>query len=1500
MKDALTRLIRNQLKTYSEQPARMISDYNRERQLMGEYNGRQILEMLQNADDEGSDAVLIRLEEQKGVLTIANRGDPFTVAGFESLMLANLSSKTKVKYIGNKGLGFRSIINWAHRVTIDSGTVSVTFSEAIARRTFEQLFDDEHRSRIREGRNLSALAVPVAFLAVPEFGERTSDDWVTEIAIHYRPEFLDGIREQLTSLQAECLLFLRHINKIVIEQDGSETRLQRERAFDTVIIGADRWTIHADEARLPEVYQSTDKAEDEWYSLKLAVSDGLKKGAPVLYTFFPTQVNIDFPMVVHGTFDLDSSRNQLIQSERNKFLLSKLVLLITDTARTLRESETDPWIQVRLLQYRDKNLVLKELDFYRQIDQALLHLEIFPCVDGLYRRASEVYYLGDGLSELVLLAGCGAAFPGLVYPGKENADHRAKYQPFSSSAGFVAAVNQLSLMLLDHDLEHRVAMIGILCSNPQLAGRYSVLVNDQEGLIDGDTDAYTPRTTGVEPFPMPPFVNIDFISQRLFARLAARFSPLSSEKAREVQRKLKSITTIHSYEPAQIIRSIIRGAAVELRQPNAKAPEIIGAMVTALLSNFSAGELAALPSDVSVPLLNADLRLVDARELFLSRSYPTGANTERLFAKVYRPNQFLARPSAFGAKVAEADPALLERLFVWLGVNRFVRYLPVRDFASLHRYSSHVFGVVGYPSSYRDFHIICSTVPDADLARMLGAMTREELVEWLIRDPDARTRLGHDNPDKFYYSQVNQRSGSYQHELSRKPSYLQFQLSKAALFDYYVLNRDVTAADLVNPFVFNFAAPGLADSGATRRDMETVLAQLGAKEQFDELPLEAVAAILRRLPTTDPSGARTQRLYRLARHHYGVNGLPLPPDVPLFAYRGEEGRYYPQREVYYCDNIRLPRKIVNGYPMLDYPRRGGATVVPTFFGVSSLNDLAIQVDAHVSLPALTEAMAATLRDKLPFMLAYRIHSLHSGRAVEAARLVRLAIVLCSELTCRVDGESFPLAVNDYVQEGATYFVKVDPSASLDDLARDPHFCDTFADIIAAVFTVGEHWAEIRGVFKDPLSEVQHLARNALGDDTVRDARQLLGLADPATAFWAAMWRARSGGDAEDFPLGAIDLMLGLLANHGVESADIDFERLSAPDNIARLKGIFDALDVRPTAFNQVALYKLDLTEHHRRKFADRLHQSFGAFRYALWKRLDGEDWPQRGRFLDLVAAFEDPIWTGEVAAQRREDLEPDYDAIISAHTGASFGDLVLSEQQDHEVFYRQQSGEYTSDQLASLPASARSLLYFEDGLARVREQAGDRQAAISQRSPPANASTKQLPVTSSVPVAARSRPPTSARTASSSRFNPDQDASNRISGEQAEQIVIASLTAQYGAPYVEHVAHRRDGAGYDLRYSPDKGVTWRYVEVKRYTQNRIFLSSNERAFAVEHYHSYELFLVGAADEIFKLVDIDFSDEDRFTIEPSEFVVSFTLNHVQPETSCAASVEPTSGACLAAA
>ena len=99
-------------KHYSEDPASIIEHFNIEQQNIQTYNGRQLLEMLQNADDASETAkikrVLIRLSDNQ--LTIANNGETFTEGGFLSITRSNLSPKTMLQNkIGQKGLGFRSI-----------------------------------------------------------------------------------------------------------------------------------------------------------------------------------------------------------------------------------------------------------------------------------------------------------------------------------------------------------------------------------------------------------------------------------------------------------------------------------------------------------------------------------------------------------------------------------------------------------------------------------------------------------------------------------------------------------------------------------------------------------------------------------------------------------------------------------------------------------------------------------------------------------------------------------------------------------------------------------------------------------------------------------------------------------------------------------------------------------------------------------------------------------------------------------------------------------------------------------------------------------------------------------------------------------------------------------------------------------------------------------------------------------------------------------------------
>lgn len=99
-------LVEKTLAVYQADASRVIADYRAEKQYTADYDGRQILELLQNADDAETDTIYIEINTETKTLTISNNGIPFSLSGVKSLMLANMSPKNKKEYIGNKGLGF--------------------------------------------------------------------------------------------------------------------------------------------------------------------------------------------------------------------------------------------------------------------------------------------------------------------------------------------------------------------------------------------------------------------------------------------------------------------------------------------------------------------------------------------------------------------------------------------------------------------------------------------------------------------------------------------------------------------------------------------------------------------------------------------------------------------------------------------------------------------------------------------------------------------------------------------------------------------------------------------------------------------------------------------------------------------------------------------------------------------------------------------------------------------------------------------------------------------------------------------------------------------------------------------------------------------------------------------------------------------------------------------------------------------------------------------------
>jgi hypothetical protein len=283
--------------SYRKQPAELIGHFWHEHNVADAYRGRQILELLQNADDAGEDfegekRVLLRLTDSH--LIAANTGHAFTPKGVRSLVVSDVSPKrlSRQRYIGNKGLGFRAILTWSPEPLVISGDFLIAFSPDYAKEVASALATElpELREEMEAWQSERGL-VPAPTMRFPYVPD--SDDERAQIALAILGEGYDtaivlpissGARReqirqeilgQMAEITGETVLFCRNIETLLIE--GRERRswsLARDgsEAQQTVVIrDGDQtglWTVLREVDTLPdELIEQELQACGEWAAI---------------------------------------------------------------------------------------------------------------------------------------------------------------------------------------------------------------------------------------------------------------------------------------------------------------------------------------------------------------------------------------------------------------------------------------------------------------------------------------------------------------------------------------------------------------------------------------------------------------------------------------------------------------------------------------------------------------------------------------------------------------------------------------------------------------------------------------------------------------------------------------------------------------------------------------------------------------------------------------------------------------------------------------------------------------------------------------------------------------------------------------------------------------------------------------------------------------------------------------------------------------------------------
>lgn len=322
------------------------------------YHGREIFELIQNADDafqksieEGHNpdcGLQVSISFKNNILTVSNSGTFFDEQGIKAIVEGNNSPKSG-KYLGNKGTGFRSVLNWATNIKIFSGEFAVEFSDSVAKEISDSI---RHEPQIiKQLEKEPDLYIPM--LSVPRTISHDRPQELTTIEIVTDPHKLNddfSVTRQLSNLDFRILLFLPNVSSIKIDTESGNILLERikEHCVDHGKIKETLVTIRKSnngdkcveeryrlfKKNIPDLIKAGNNGKE--VSLAIAIPYDKTSIIQCVYSYFPLlDTNSPFNCILHATYELGDHRNTINKTENNKIVVKEQLDFIIEVSEIL-------------------------------------------------------------------------------------------------------------------------------------------------------------------------------------------------------------------------------------------------------------------------------------------------------------------------------------------------------------------------------------------------------------------------------------------------------------------------------------------------------------------------------------------------------------------------------------------------------------------------------------------------------------------------------------------------------------------------------------------------------------------------------------------------------------------------------------------------------------------------------------------------------------------------------------------------------------------------------------------------------------------------------------------------------------------------------------------------------------------------------------------------------------------------------------------------------------
>lgn len=1486
---------------YLDSAEEIVSGYNTESELSKDYEGRQMFELLQNADDEAAGSTgEVRVTFDGKTLSVSNTGDAFSLSGVKSLLYPSASPKRiHANKIGCKGLGFRSILTWAKGVTVSSRNFTIQFSKEYAREFLGEILDEKPELQA-EIKNLSPDAWPIATLTCPKVCKqsRLEDGYSTSIIIECREELVDMIEEQIIGLQFEELVFLPNLKKIEIVCNNYHKVFEKLSEGDDVLIEAKNLLDNTTECASWRLYKKSgtikdESGKDKSYEFIIAYDSSGEQQGEVLYSYFKTDVKLKFPAMIHGTFELTSDRNSLQkQSQVNKQLIPLLAEFMVETAVKISEEQKEcDYKPLSLVISSDMDMVLQ--DVYK-LDQLLRdkvrEKSILPSIENKYISINDMPKYSDVSFADVLFP---TDFPELLKPADKSI---ATYLKSDLGIGFYTYedfCNRLNKKAQDYSLDNRAKLIGLIKSEFKGNSNKNVfphLLVDSGGECISVAAKVYPLPNEEQLIELPKWVDIRFLSPEL-ERLLYKSLDIHNGR-RELVAELSKYN-MDEYSFDRLLRSVVNQF-----NESPDSVERCSDVLNWLWKYYNREDRQAIP-DVRVKVICRDGVIRYAKECYIGTEYKNSLG-ERLIS-IYSQNFVTLKELRIDSGDVEGIAGFLE----WLGVARYPRIVK-KTLSPEERkqflktcYPLYVQSDNQYYNSSEFSNIYEVSVGSVEYFDQIIANSGfNDLLSWFIIDSNINQRIYSDTEEKNSFACITGLPGYKQNPRKVTPnyirSYLRYYLSTERWIEDDKGNKQIPKHccfedNSLDPFI---VVPKIdygyikAEVGRNcHKEVDTLLSRIGVADVFQEMENTVVYQTLMKLPELDPKCKLGRPLYRkmikegLSPEEYRKNN----PCYEQFVKEGsvlakQDGgkRYVPIAQVRYADKKVFSQDILSNFSMFDVDARAGEEKIKKLFGVQPLKYTDVETDGEPVLHPLDESFKKEYMRFLPFVFACRSDLKNAN--TDFRRLKSSKVILCSSITIRykvgMDSRISELKEYEpvYLREKNIAYICLPKSFNnFTALKQTFEFADAVAELITTILDVNEDKDFFRDLFRENDFVREKKMRIDKGDENLErlmDAKRRfhseINLRDE---FWMTLADIVRVPNVDINTSTADELIRAMQLPTNIE-VGVRYEELGAFENILTLSNIFKQLGINVMQYNTTANYTLDVSKYWIFKLKEKMKQYRGKYQDYLLQKLAGEENSvvQYDQYMEKYD-YNEPVI--------ENSFNVDIDTVFAEEFGVSFENLDAYSGEETKKVLKKESAKISAEDWKKLknlylPTIIETYLILGRIAELINPPVSDHKTEESpERSTEHNIQSLAreifaAPTQGFASVRIQTMENNPEKGTATKHRNRQKKVHSELSDRKKQEIgivgeacVFKELLALYpgakwvsgNAEKVKQIPEGDDTCGYDIKYTDDDGRI-QYVEVKASRSEDITfcLSDNELRFGCNHAAQYEVIYVVVGED----------------------------------------------------